>query len=35
MPIVLKQPILFEVAIETNLGDPPFKIFDAFFNWMD
>jgi hypothetical protein len=31
----LKKPLPFIAEIETNLGDPPFTIFDAFFNWMD
>ena len=34
-PKVLKKEIPFDARIETNLGDPPFKIFDAFFHWMD
>ena len=34
-PRELKKPLSFIAEIETNLGDPPFKIFDAFFHWMD
>jgi hypothetical protein len=34
-PRELKKPLPFSAEIETNFGDPPFTIFDAFFNWMD
>jgi hypothetical protein len=34
-PRELKKPLPFAAEIETNLGDPPYTIFDAFFNWMD
>jgi hypothetical protein len=31
----LKKPLPFTAEIETNLGDPPYTVFDVFFNWMD
>ena len=34
-PRELKKPLPFTADIETNLGDPPYTIFDAFFHWMD
>ena len=34
-PRELKKNLPFIAEIETNLGDPPYTIFDAFFNWMD
>ena len=34
-PEVLRKEIPFTAEIETNLGDPPFKIFDALFHWYD
>jgi hypothetical protein len=34
-PRELKKPLPFTAHIETNFGDPPFTIFDAFFHWMD
>jgi hypothetical protein len=34
-PKVLKRKMPFEVEIPTILGDPPYKIFDAFFYWED
>jgi hypothetical protein len=29
------QLLPFEAKIETNLGDPPYRVYDAIFNWMD
>lgn len=34
-PRELKKPLPFTAEIETNFGDPPYTIFDAFFHWMD
>ena len=34
-PQELEKPLPFIAKIETNFGDPPYTIFDAFFNWMD
>jgi hypothetical protein len=34
-PRELKKPLPFAAKIDTNLGDSPYTIFDAFFNWMD
>jgi hypothetical protein len=31
----LKKPLPLIAEIETNLGDPPYTIFDAIFHWMD
>ncbi|MEU4224778.1 hypothetical protein AB0F17_10830 [Nonomuraea sp. NPDC026600] len=32
---VLSLPIGAELRVETNLGDPPYSVFDAWFHWMD
>jgi hypothetical protein len=29
------QLLPFEAKLETNLGDPPYRVYDAIFNWMD
>jgi hypothetical protein len=34
-PQELIKPLTFTAKIETNFGDPPYTIFDAFFHWMD
>ena len=34
-PRELKKPLPFVAKIDTNFGNPPYTIFDAFFNWMD
>jgi hypothetical protein len=34
-PQELKKPLPFTAKIDTNIGDPPYTIFDAFFHWMD
>ena len=34
-PRELKKPLPFTAKIETNFGNSPYTIFDAFFNWMD
>ena len=34
-PRELKKNIPFAAEIETNLGNPPYTVFDAFFHWMD
>ena len=34
-PKALEKEIPFDAKIETNLRNPPFKIFDAFFHWND
>lgn len=32
---VLGQPLDAHLRIETVLGDPPYRVFDAWFHWMD
>ncbi|MEY7974214.1 hypothetical protein AB8O38_19665 [Saccharomonospora xinjiangensis] len=34
-PAILQRPIDPAVTVETNLADPPFTVFDAWFHWMD
>jgi hypothetical protein len=34
-PRELKKTMPFTARIDTNIGDPPYTIFDAFFHWMD
>ncbi|MEV1238528.1 hypothetical protein ACIBO2_44980 [Nonomuraea sp. NPDC050022] len=32
---VLSLPLEAGLRVETNLGDPPYSVFDAWFHWMD
>ncbi|MFG1688747.1 hypothetical protein ACGFNP_51975 [Nonomuraea sp. NPDC049269] len=32
---VLSLPLEAELRVETNLGSPPYSVFDAWFHWMD
>ena len=34
-PQTLSREINRDVRIDTNLGDPPYTVFDAWFHWMD
>ena len=30
-----ERPLPFDAELETNLGDPPYRVFDAVFHWFD
>ncbi|MEU7744961.1 hypothetical protein [Nonomuraea sp. NPDC049158] len=32
---VLSLPLEAGLRVETNLGSPPYSVFDAWFHWMD
>lgn len=34
-PQTLSLPISPDLTVYTNIGDPPYTVFDAWFHWMD